>query len=371
MRNTPSILSFLVMGPLMMRNLGITAHNRRPKNRLISVAALVALPLAVAGCTSTEKALPTSASQTTEQVDQGPVTTGAPKVEKITGGGGTKIAVIVNNQPITSNDITRRAAFVKLRRMKGNRRSVARQELIDEAIKNQEARRLGVTATQEQVDQSYAQFAKNNKMTQSTLRRILTQSGVGVRGFKDFIRSQISWQRALSIRVQRQASSGSSNRGLSPSWLPNAGTGAGTENEYTLQQVVFTVPAAKRASLLSARRTAARNFRNRMQGCENAKEMAKSLKDVAVIDRGRVLDSQLPSAWRKDILATKAGGVTRVRDTPRGVEMLAVCRTREVIGSAQAANAKLFQGGDFRKAASKVEKEYFDELKKRAVISSR
>ncbi len=61
-----------------------------------------------------------------------PVTTGAPEIKKINKKGGTKYAVLVNNEPITTNDIKRRANFVKLRRMKGNRTALARKELIEE-----------------------------------------------------------------------------------------------------------------------------------------------------------------------------------------------------------------------------------------------
>ena len=322
---------------------------------------LLGAALVVGACTqSADKAVPTA--NATAEPDK-PAVSGAPEETLIKGRGGTKIAVLVNKQPITTNQIRRRAAFVRLRRMKGNATTIARNELIDEAVKTQEAKRLGVLASDAQVNASYAQFARNNKMSISQLDRLLSSSGVTKRGFKDFVRASMSWQSLVASRVRSQ--SGSS--GTSQSWLAAAGSDSSKATEYTIQQIVFIVPRSKRAALLPRRRAEAKRFRAQLDGCTNAKELAKSLKDVTVLDRGRLLEAELPPRWTKDIKATPAGKVTRVKDDPRGVEMIAVCKTRQVIGGG--INANLLRGGNT--SANEVEKEYLAQLKKRAVIQRR
>ena len=337
---------------------------------LLRGAACLALAATVVGCNKTNSALPVSDNSQSGVVQQ-PLATGAPKISKITTKGGTKIAVLVNKTPITTNQIKRRVAFVRLRRMKGNARSIATNELIDEAIKMEEAKRIGAVANDAAVNAAYARFAKSNKMPVSALNTVLARQGVTSRGFKDFIRASMSWQRAVGARVQaEEAGSATTGVSKSPSWLPPAGQGSTKETEYTIQQIVFVVPASKRSTLLKRRRAEANSFRTRVNGCQNARTLAASLKDVTVLDRGRLLESKLPPRWAKQIKATPPGKVTRVQDDVKGVEMIAVCNRREVIGKSTA-SADAFSDGKFAEKASSTEKKYLKELKDRAIIVRR
>lgn len=313
----------------------------------------------------------TACSQSSDTVapvssDQ-PLVTGAPEVGRIQSKGGTKIAVLVNKQPITTNQINRRAAFVRLRRMKGNSRTIATNELIDEAVKMQEARRYGAVASDAEVNNAYAGFAKSNKMSVSQMNSMMAQSGVTTRGFKDYIRASMSWQRLVAGRSQSQ--SGGSASG--PSWLPAAGSQSNKTTEYTIQQIVFIVPASKQQALLPKRRLEANRFRTQVNGCANSKQLAAGLKDVSVIDRGRLLESELPPRWAKQIKATPAGKVTRIQNDAKGVEMIAVCKKREVIGKGNGVDSSLLSGGGGGSEVSSFEKKYLAELKDRAVIERR
>ena len=331
--------------------------------QVIRTACVAGLCLGLAACTQSD-------SPVTQTLSTQPSVTGAPEIGKINARGGTKIAILVNKTPITTNQIKRRAAFVKLRNMKGNRTSIARKELIEEAIKMQEARRINAVASDAEVNAAYIRFAKRNKMPVNVLTRVLNQRGVTQRGFKDFIRANMSWQRAVGARMRSEAS-GDSAVPTSPSWLPAAGGKTGREKEYTIQQIVFIVPAAKRSSVLARRRAEAKRFRTQLRGCSNAKTLAAGLRDVTVLDRGRLLESRLPPRWKKEIIATPEGKVTRTKDDPKGIEMIAVCKTREVIGTANTSEGDLFSGKNFQENATALEKKYYKELEERAVIVRR
>ena len=328
---------------------------------LVGLALSSAL-VAAACSTSNEPATPAVA-----EAEETPKIVGAPEVGLINEKGGTKIAVLVNRQAITTNHIKRRAAFVRLRRMKGNATTIATNELIDEAVQNQEALRLGALATPAQINRAYASFAKSNRMTTAQLDRLLAQSGVTRRGFQSYIRATISWRTIVAARSRAQSNA----TGTSPSWLPAKGSQSGKATEYTIQQIVFIVPTAQRNALLSKRRAEAKRFRAQLNGCSNARQLAVGLKDVTVLDRGRLLESELPPRWAKQIKETPAGSVTRVQDDPKGVEMIAVCKTREVIGTGGGIDADILSGGGQRNAQSEVAKQYLAELKKRAVIQRR
>ena len=297
-----------------------------------------------------------------------PRITGAPELKSLKGKGGTNIVVLVNKTPITSNHIQRRAAFVRLRRMKGNSNRIAKAELIDEAIKMREARRIGAVVGSSEVNAAYARFAKDNKMPVSSLNRMMAKSGVTERGFKDFIKASMSWQRAVAARLR--SSPGGAGRPAGPSWLPAVGANSAQENEYTIQQIVFIVPQRKRKTLLAKRRAEAKRYRGNLRGCTNTRELAAGLTDVSVLDRGRLLESQLPPRWAKEIKGTPVGKPTRVRDDVKGVEMIVVCKTRQVIGQSTGIDSSLLSGGG-KAASSKLEKEYLKEITDRAVIVER
>ncbi len=336
-----------------------------PGFRVTFTAAATGLMLAA--CNSTSSSIQGATSEKPIIADQ-PVSTGVPEKKLISGKGGTRIAVLVNNDAITNTDIRRRAAFVKLRRMKGNPTAIARKELIEESIKMQEAKRLNAVASEREVNAAYTRFAQRNKMPQKVLDQILTQRGVTKRGFKQFIRAQMSWSRAVGARARAEGTSPGAASNYQR-WLPAVGQQTKEVKEYTLQQVVFTVPKAERSKTLSAKTAAARRFSSQVNGCKTTRDLAKNLKNVAVLDRGRVRANRLPPEWRKDVENTPPGKATKVKQTPKGVEMLIVCRARNIKAAESSADA--FSGAGNQEKASALEKKYFAELEKKAVVKQR
>lgn len=335
----------------------------------LPVAGLIALVVGLSGCSSIDNPFERS-STPSPLTAQEPVTQGVPKIATIGTKGGSKIAVLVNKRPITTTAINRRMAFVRLRRMKGNARTVATNELIDESLQMSEARRLRVVAKDSEVDQAFGRFAKRNKLSPSQMGQVLAKRGVSAREFKSFIRAQISWQRAVGARLQRAGSAAPSKKRNHQPWLTEAGAEVREEKEFTLLQVVFSVPAAQRSRLLKARRREAVEFRRSFSGCGNARKQAANLREVAVRDQGRVRAAQLPLRWRKSVRATEPGQMTPVQETEKGVEILAVCRTRN-IQTSEPDRTKIFEGGDLRATASAEGKKYMAELKSKAVIVRR
>ncbi len=335
----------------------------------VRVAALALAGFAASACSSIEN--PFDKSDPPPVIAPGtPSVVGAPEKQRITSPGGSGIAAFVNDVPVTSNQIKRRAAFLQLRRVGGNRTAKAKEELIDEALQMQEARRLNAVADDATVNEAYLNFAKSNRLTPPQLGQVLSRSGVTKRGFEEYIRAQISWQRALGLRQRAETggqASADANRG--PSWLPAVGAKTSQVNQYTLQQVVFVVPQDKR-SLIGAKKTQANRFRASWRGCETAKAQAVGLNDVTVLDRGRVLATELPPRWREDVEATKPGGITSPKETEKGVEMLAVCDTRK-IAAAVPAGGDAFSDENLRSEISALEKKYMDELREVATIETR
>lgn len=277
------------------------------------------------------------------------------------------IRYVVNNVPITSYDIDRRAAFLRLQRQGGNLKERAAKEMIDQALRVQEMARLRINIADETVNQAYARFAANNKITPSQLDTALAQAGVTKSHFKDFIRSQIGWSQVLQARFRSAGQM--SEQDVVQKMLQQGGERP-SATEYMLQQVIFVVPASERSATLGRRKREAQALRGRFSGCESTREFAKGLIDVTVRDLGRVLAPELPPDWKDQIQSTNPGAATPVRETNRGVEFIGVCSTREVSDDRVA--QMVFQSEETSdETASKMTEEYMAELREKASIVER
>ncbi|CAH2409584.1 Survival protein SurA precursor (Peptidyl-prolyl cis-trans isomerase SurA) [Mesorhizobium escarrei] len=277
----------------------------------------------------------------------------------------SQIKYVVNNVPITTGDIQHRAAFLRLQRKKGN----AAEEMIEQTLRVAEAKRLGIRISDAQVDAAYQRFATTNKMQLKQLDGVMAQSGVGKEHFKEFIRSQMAWNQALTARHRSESGGALSEQDVVRRMLDNGGTKP-TAMEYMLQQVIFVVPAGERSATLSKRKREADAMRARFNGCNTSREFAKGLIDVTVRDLGRILAPQLPPDWADQIKTTKVGGATPTRETDRGVEFIGICSSREV--SDDKAAQMVFQSeGSSGKDADELSTKYVEELRKKARIVER
>lgn len=275
----------------------------------------------------------------------------------------SEIKYVVNGVPITSYDIQRRAAFIKLQRGKGS----ASDQMIDQALRMAEVKRLNIRVTDQEVDQAYARFAQGNKMQLKQLDGIMAQSGVTKQHFKDFIRAQMSWNQALSARSR---GGGRMSEQEAVRKMLQQGGAKPSATEYMLQQVIFVIPAGEKGSI-GKRKQEAEAMRARFNSCETTRQFAKGLLDVTVRDIGRKLAPELPSDWADAIKKAGAGSATPVRQTERGLEFIGICSSREVSDDrvAQLVLNGENKGGD--QNADAISKTYTEELRKKARIVER
>lgn len=279
----------------------------------------------------------------------------------------SEIKYIVNNVPITTYDIQRRASFFKLQRRAGGAKEAA-DDMIDQALRASEIKRFGIKISDQQVDDAYGRFAAQNKLKPAQMDEILNQTGVTKAHFKDFIRSQMGWSQVLQAKYR---SSGTLSEQDVVQRMLQKGGNKPKATEYMLQQVVFVVPAAERKSSLGKRKREAEAMRARFSGCDKTREFAKGLIDVTVRDLGRVLAPELPADWADAIKSTQTGSATGVRETDRGVEFIGICSSKEVSDDRVAQmvfqSEATKQGGE----AEEFSKKYMDELRKKAKIVQR
>lgn len=282
-------------------------------------------------------------------------------------GQAAEIKYVVNKEPITSYDIQRRTAMLRLMQRGGNIRQIATDEMIDQVLRNQEVRRLRISISNQQVDSAYERFAKSNGMSVRQMDGILGQSGVTKEHFKAFIRSQMGWGQAVSQR------SAAENRNIDDAVRAMMQDGQKpSTTEYVLQQVILVVPERERRSILSRRKREAQTLRKQMTSCDSSRAVAATMLDVSIRDLGRVLEPELPPEWEKPVKAAQAGMATSSIETERGVEFLLICSTRQASDDKVA--QLLYQQEQAKKGENQQDalgESYTAELRERAQIIER
>ncbi len=279
----------------------------------------------------------------------------------------SQVAVVVNNVPVTTGDIAKRAAFLRLQRQKADK-NTAREQMIDEVLKRGEIARLKASVSSSEVEAAVNRFASGNKMNIKQLGQVLDQAGVGLDHFRQYVAVQMSWPRAVGARY------GGANGRMSPAdlvkrMMENGGNKPVT-TEYFLQQVIFVIPESKRKSIVGKRQAEANASRANFPGCDGAKAYAATMRDVSIRPLGRIMAQELPADWKPLIEKAGDGLTTGTRVTEKGVEYLAICKKRQV--SDDLAAEIVFRAEDLGKKDSGAEdpnsQKYVEDLRKKAQI---
>ncbi len=276
----------------------------------------------------------------------------------------SKVRVTVNGTQITDQEISLRAALIKLER-RGNsnnaRLKLARDELIEEALKLQEAKRLKIEITEKQVDAAYLNVARNLRMSVNNLNQILKANGVSRKTLRDRLRAGIAWQQITKMAIMPRVQ-------ISDLELNQKAEQQLEETmsyDYILKEILFIIP--KGSNISKSRRTAQANqYRKNFNGCDGAVKLSLSYRDVAVLDVGRRHATQLPKPIAKELARLDVGGITKPRVVEKGVSMLAIC-------TKNSARDLTFIKNNLRQEVGneKVKKEadaYLQRLKERATI---
>ena len=224
------------------------------------------------------------------------------------------VRVTVNGTPITDVQISQRVKLFALEGNSGGQKG-ATDQLITEAIQMAEAKRLGITVSNSQVDEAFLQIARNINVSQERLQQMLQQGGINMETLKDRLRVAIAWnavtEQAIVPNVQISD--------LALDQQAENQLQAYQNFDYILKEVLFVGQGS------SGRSGQANNYRSKFSGCDTAVDLSLGYTDAAVIDVGRRHATQLPEAIAKELAGLNIGGITKPRVVENGVSMLAVC----------------------------------------------
>lgn len=269
------------------------------------------------------------------------------------------VVVTVNGTQISDTQVSARSKLLALEG-RGAGSKAATEELIDEAIMMQEAKRFNVEITDAQVDDAFLSVARNIKVSAENLRQVLGQNGVSVDTLRARLRAALAWQQVATLAVMPRIQFSD----VELEQEAAAKMDASMSYDYILKEVIFVMPGGKGSA--SDRTAQANQYRKNFQGCETAVQLAGSYTDAAVIDVGRRHATQMPDPIAKELSGLNVGGITKPRVIETGVSMLAVCAKSVAEDTTFIkSNIRAEQGNERMAAETKV---YLQELREKSKI---
>jgi peptidyl-prolyl cis-trans isomerase SurA len=277
------------------------------------------------------------------------------------------VVAIVNGEPITAQDVAQRLRLNQI----GNRRSVARSEIVEELVveklKLQAASRANIEIKDDEVDRIFAQLARNSGRNVADFAKGLTQQGLDVRRFKNRIKAELAWRQVM----QQRAPASFMVRDADIVALLTA-RGQQTQIkaiQYTLRQFVFVVPRGSPQTVLVARVREAEAFRKSFAGCEAGAAQARQLREVVVRDPVVRLSSDLAPKLKDLLERTPIGTLTPPEPIAGGIEVVAVCARKETI--ADVSSRREVREELLGQRMQTGEKELLDKYRKGSIIEYR
>lgn len=247
-------------------------------------------------------------------------------------------AVLVNDVPISNYDIDARAALLRLQGTSGGQaNSRAEEELIDEALQRAEARRVGISVSQSELDGALETIASRSNLTVSQLGQALSQRGVDFASFRESIEAQMLWDEV--IRARFRATVQVDEQDVLAALDDRAGEEGESElttTEYTLREVIFVVPEGSAGNVRDQRMREATAFRSRFESCSAGIASARQLNGVVVQEETRRFSADLDADVNELLVDTSVGQLTPPENNADGVVMIAVCNKRDVRSDAEA-----------------------------------
>jgi len=237
-----------------------------------------------------------------------------------------QVVVLVNGDPITNYDIEQRSRLMQI----STRKQPTRQEVIDELIgdklKIQVGKRYGVTPTDTEVDNAFANIARTSRATPEAFAKGLESGGLNPNTLKSKLRADIVWAQIVRGKFASRLQVGEKDIFEA---LEKKSDGKDVGHEYLLRPIVLVIPRGSAASVVEARRKEADALRQRFQDCGSGVPFARALRDVAVREPIRRNSADLTPQLREILAKIEIGRLTPPEVTNTGIEMFAVCERKE------------------------------------------
>jgi peptidyl-prolyl cis-trans isomerase SurA len=231
--------------------------------------------------------------------------------------------VRVNGEPITNREIEQRMLVSRLLFQKPLSRDAALRELIDDKVKANEGKRLGMRVQSSHTDEMLSRMAANNRQTPAQFEQNLGRAGIDADSVRAKVSAETIWGELLRVRAR---GSSISNAELNAEVERRAAKGEARVTDYVVRQIVFVVP---QGSNPGQRERDANAVRGRFTDCDSGVEFMRTQRDVAVKERISRSSTEISKALNDQLQKTPLGRLSPPFRSEQGIEMLAVCEKKD------------------------------------------
>lgn len=149
-----------------------------------------------------------SAARTSVAAEKGSAATTASRAAE-------RIAAVVNDQAISVSDVEARLKLMLLNAGLPDNSEVRQRlqpqvlrQLVDEQLQLQEAKRVGATASTDEVNQAIDRIAQQNRLNRQQLEGMLKSRNISVSTLQTQIQAALAWQKVVQRRIRQEVQIG-------------------------------------------------------------------------------------------------------------------------------------------------------------------
>lgn len=285
------------------------------------------------------------------------------------------IAVVVNEDAITMSDVNDRMHLVMVSSRMPSRPDVIEKikpqvlaALVDEQIKLQEAERLDLEVTQEEIEGGFAQLAQQNNVSAEQFKNMIGQSGVNLSTMYRQIESQLAWGKVVQkeIRPKITVSEADIDDGLGR-LKDNIGT-----NEYRVAEIYLPFEGTNGTNDVAAlARTVTDDIRaGRAPFFRVAQQLSKSAGASDGGNLGWVQEGQLADELSRVLVSMEVEAISDPIQSASGYHILYLLEKRAMSEETMPSREGM-QNTIGMQRLERRQRRYMQDLKTRAFIDTR
>ncbi len=258
------------------------------------------------------------------------------------------IAAVVNSNIITMTDVKQRTdLYLSGEKVSSAQRAEMEQKvlnkLIDEKLELQQAKKLGITVDEAQVNAGFAFLAKQNGFTPDQFKQHLQAAGVDIDTLYAQIKAEIAWDQVIQRVIKPQINVSESDIDTALKSLSRQNT----KKEYHIAEIMLRAPnAAAKPAVRSRAERLTQEIRNGADFAAMARKYSQGAAAQSGGDLGWIESGQLSQPLDQALKTLQPGQITDPVFANGGYHILFLLDTRatQEPGASDAQNSAAAQG---------------------------
>ena len=204
------------------------------------------------------------------------------------------------------------------------------EELIEERLKLQEAKRVGIEVPDTDLDRVMKGLAERNNMTEPQFMQHLKSTGIDPQTMRERFKANYAWRETVRRKFGPQISI--TQRDVDRMVADSVNETGGDTVELQLQKITLPMPSHVDQMALAKRFSQAEGLRRKFTNCQGTASLAKEIADARFEDLKAVKPSSIAEPTRSMLLGAKEGDMLPPATATAGIEVYTVCGRRVIKG---------------------------------------